>query len=222
MTLRQDCELWATFDSEDVDPNRGIVRDRSGKGRTLQANGGPTYGQSSPVGEAVAFDGTDDRFETTRAENIDGATEWTVAALSLWDGGNSGDGKYVQMHGGFSIFTNHDAGDKYKTQFSTPSTNVSLRASDNTYENEWVLLVATFNTGTATLSIEGETVDIESVSDTTLSENGKPTKHTIGQTTGSTTPFSGEIGFVVEWSRALSDAEIAELNRMTDRMVSKL
>jgi len=78
MPLRQDCELWATFDSEDVDPSRGIVRDRSGKGRTLEASGGPTYGQSSPVGEAVWFDWTDDFFQNTDISGFQEQTTWTL------------------------------------------------------------------------------------------------------------------------------------------------
>lgn len=220
-SLRRGLELLATMDSDHTDAGNGVVKDFSGAERHLLASGGPTYGQDSPVGEAVGFDGVDDRLDTADAASIDGATEWTIAHVCRWDGGNSGSGKYVQMHGSFSIFTNHDATDTYKTQFSTPGGSVTVKDSGFDRENEWVAYVATFDAGVANLTINGETADVATTSDSQI-QSSAPNELTVGQTTSGTVPYPGDIAVTAEWSRALSDAEIDQFTRMTDRMVSKL
>jgi len=222
MTLRDSCELWVTFDSEDVDASRGIVYDRSGKGRTLEASGGPTYNVDSPVGEAVNLDGTDDDFTNFDSASTAGATEWTLAAISRWDGGNAGDSKFVHMHGKFTARINHDSTDVYKASFVTPNAVVSMRMAGEVNEDEYVLVVGTFNAGDGRAFVDGDLKQTDSVSDTQLGDNGGPTNNYIGRTPSSGSYFSGDVSLVAEWSRELSYQEIQQLNRMTDRMVSRL
>jgi len=224
MTLRQDCELWATFDSEDVDANRGIVRDRSGQGRTLEASGGPTYGQASPVGEAVGFDGTDDKFVTNNGADLISTNTRSAVLVAKWDGGNSGEGNGVYLLGGIFTFG-----------FRIPPADVwRIEATDSggnfdtvgwkTVEDEYVRLLAEWDNGTLRLiNLSGPT-EIGSVDfpNSTL-EDDIPERRVVGNDgpTGDA-PFSGAVTFVGEWSRLLSSDEKDQLGRMTDRMVSKL
>jgi hypothetical protein len=213
MTLKQDCELWATFDSEDVDPSRGIVRDRSGKGRTLEASGGPTYGQASPVGEAVGFDGTDDSFDVP--SNLENGQEFTVFVLLRTDsitkrqriiGNTSADGVRMQISGSGNLKVGvFDADGILFTGF--------MPIIDG-----YQALLGRYNGS----RLEGRNLTTGKFSGKTVSSRvGGTNDVRIGNLFGGFF-LDGNIATVGWWSRALSDAEIEQLNRMTDRMVSKL
>jgi len=224
-SLRRGLELLATFDSDHTDAGNGVVKDFSGKERHLQASGGPTYGQASPVGEAVSFDGTDDEFVTEDADDITSTDKRTAVIVAKWDGGNAGADKGVYLLGGNFTFG-----------FRNPSVDVwRVEAADSngSFENitwvekedEYVRLLAEWDTGTlrfVNLS-NGSLIGSKSFANDGL-ENEEPKKRVVGNEDdiGGDAPFSGDISFVAEWSRTLSDSEIDELGRMTDRMVSKL
>jgi len=103
-SLRRGPELLATMDSDHVDAGNGVVKDFSGKERHLQASGGPTFGQPSPVGEAVGFDGADDKFVTNNGADLISTNTRSAVLVAKWDGGNSGEGNGVYLLGGIFTF----------------------------------------------------------------------------------------------------------------------
>jgi len=216
MTLRQDCELWATFDSEDVDAQRGIVRDRSGKGRTLEASGGPTYGQASPVGEAVGFDGADDKFTTTIQRGS--PKKYTTSAL-------------FKLPSNSETYTIHQSGGSFDFAITDDSNSTRVEAADTDgnfatvkigrHVTDFAVVTAVWDAGELRGYLNGNLFASTSATFTsdTLRQNDDATF--IGGRASSSF-LDGTVAFAAEWSRVLSDPEIEELNRMTDRMVSKL
>lgn len=219
MTLRQDCELWATFDSEDVDPNRGLVRDRSGKGRTLQASGGPTYGQSAPVGEAVAFDGTDDRF-TNNDVSVGGLSTASCAVIVKWNGNDTSNTTFPISVGDAELGLRKRVTSDWQAFTRDPQDGFTTTSAVNANAGDYIVLVGVRDGSRLSLyygsSVESLTTNGSGIA--SQPEDGV----FIGELDSGNGSFGGDIAFAGVWSRALSDAEIKELNRMTDRMVSKL
>jgi len=214
MTLRQDCELWATFDAEDVDPSRGIVRDRSGKGRTLEASGGPTYGLSSPVGEAVGFDGVDDEFISPAIVD----RPFSISVIFRINNGGvfqsiSGDDNGAE---GFRV----DLTDENRVRFLPRDADGDASGIQTSPipEGTFVRVTSVLDPSEQRVYLGDGLSDSQSLSSYTEGTSD----FRIGRTQAFDRFLDGEIAFLGLWSRALSDDEIEELTRMTDRMVSKL
>jgi len=223
-SLRRDLELLATFDSDHTDAANGVVKDFSGKERHLQASGGPTYGESSPVGEAVAFDGTDDFFKPTGLEDgVFKDESFTNATLARYTGPDDGNGRiYSQLR---------STGDRI--QYNNEFTNIKYigidRNSDlfilekDTDMREYTLVVSQYDAENDVhrVAVDGEVGDTAEGIGHETATGGNADYHLGADFDGGFTSAI-DVAFNARWSRALSDAEIEELNRMTDRMVSKL
>jgi len=215
-SLRRDCELLATFDSDHTDAGNGGVKDFSGEQRHLQASGGPTYGQSSPVGEAVAFDGTDDKFTTTiQREN---PKKYTTSAL-------------FKLPSNSETYTIHQSGGSFDFAITDDENSTRVEAADTdgnfatvkigSHVTDFAVVTAVWDAGELRGYLNGTLFGSTSATFTsdTLRQNDDATF--IGGRASSSF-FDGTVAFAAEWSRVLSDPEIEELNRMTDRMVSRL
>jgi len=214
-SLRRDVELLATFDNDHTDAANGVVKDFSGKQRHLQASGGPTYGQSSPVGEAVGFDGTDDFFDV--GDPLAAQEQTLFAIVSTDTSGTNQD-----------LINVDDGSNGYRLRFSLNDL-WSFRIRDGSGNgvavntpvvgtSQFNRIIAVYDGDSVRIFRNGVLEDKSSVS----THNQAVEDVQIGASFNGSNPFSGRVAAVARWSRALSDSEIEELNRMTDRMVSRL
>jgi hypothetical protein len=194
----RDCELWCDFDSQYVDAQRGIVRDRSGHGRHPVASGGPTFGQNGPDSfEAVSLDTTDDFFSVPQTVG-EMKSEKTVFAVHDFSG---------------SIIDS----DEGTQGFSLRSNELVVRLSDGSIiqaelSKEPSSIVGRFDNGDI-LVTDGKDTTTNS---TSTSIGTGQTDTTIGVNNNLRFGNSGgKLSVLAVWSRALSDAEIDYLNRLT-------
>jgi len=216
MTLRQDCELWATFDTEDVDESRGIVRDRSGKGRTLEASGGPTYGVSSPVGEAVGLDGVDDFLVNT---NVTYESDATLGMIF-----KPADRQAQETFFSYAKSFRLKSGSAnkriaFEAKTSTGPTQVKLLDGDS--RGEYVRVLGVYDDSAN--EIRGYAPDglTDSESATTTATAGE-TQTNIGQIHFGDRRAEMDVAFAAAWGRTLDASDRRDFFEMTDRMVSRL
>jgi hypothetical protein len=208
ISILKDCELWCDFDSQYVDAQRGIVRDRSGHGRHPVAEGGPTFGVNGPDSfEAVSLDGSDDLFVVDDSINVDnGETLFVIVKPDvLPDGELQPILSNININNGSRLTFFQD-----KVEYTVPQ--ASGNASKNFVNtNEYITVCGRFDGSTATLFVDGEqadSVDCPAILDSS-------TKTRIATNVSRDKFLTGNITFAVKWSRALSVAEIDYLNRLT-------
>lgn len=210
-TLGRDLKLWFQPESRTFNSQRGVVRDLSGFGRDLEASGGPTVSDDGYRGFGEAsFDGSDDGFTFSTISIPDGES-FTYAVLFKPEEGGGGGGLIVGSRDfGFGNFFT-------KEEFS--DIRFRDRDGDAIYESppieygQWTL---------GAVRVSGDTIQV------TQSQSAAPTTNVytsdadlsvdpqlIGFDDGGAGRLTGAISFVGIWSRALSDAEIAQLNRLT-------
>jgi len=224
-SLRRDLELLATFDSDHTDAANGVVKDFSGKERHLQASGGPTYGQSSPVGEAVAFDGTDDLFKPTGLEDgVFKDESFTNATLARYTGPDDSNREriYSQLRStGDRLEFNNVVKEVKYLGFDRDSNIFIMSASIDL--RQWGLVVSQYDAENDVHRVfaNEEVGEIRTGIGHETATGGNADYH-LGANFDGTSTSSIDVAFNARWSRFLSVSEIEELNRMTDRMVSKL
>jgi hypothetical protein len=206
ISILKDCELWCDFDSQYVDAQRGIVRDRSGHGRHPVAKGGPTFGQNGPDSfEAVSLDGVDDEFVT---ENIS-VQEQTDISLVKIDGNQFGEiTNWITTDGGGYVRWNDNV-QRFQVRLVNNSSSDTFQVNSQSGKNlgQFYLVGLRWDGSELQLIIDGEVED--SIPLTDHDETiGEP--YVIGNS-----KLNGTIVFTGRWSRALSTAEIDYLNRLT-------
>jgi hypothetical protein len=210
--LQRDCELFVDFDTDYFDSQRNKIVDRSGNGRNPEASGGATLGANGPDNfEAASFDGSDDFFDVDDRLNADqnqtvvalfkpvsnGNNEYILNALS----GSNGY-RFGLENGNFGMIIKDDTG-------------VSVSA----LVNNSVLNPNQFQFGASIVDDDSirTVIGRDTVADTTISGYSPATiSASIGSDGGNGDFFGGAISFVARWSRALNDAEIEYLNRLTE------
>lgn len=208
--LLRDCELWVDFDTDYFDAQRNRIRDRSGNGRHPEASGGPTLGADGPDDfEAASFDGTDDSFEAPfQPVSKPGIT---VSVTFRPDTFNN-EFQRVCDAGYTDIFL--DNGNEFILAFlatsSTAATDSSVRIP--IAEGEFVTVTQRYTQSglNQITSSNGEFDQKDVGSDPAGSETFKVAESVKNNNNGDIT-----VSFVGFWSRALSDAEIEQLNRLT-------
>lgn len=213
INLTKDLEALYYFDEQNFDSQRNLLRDHSGYGRHATASGGPTVGVEGPNDfGATGFDGSDDQFV---ADSGLGGNKYEVSIswvrnipendiqnndLGFFENGlvlnyrNVGSNVVLES-------TAQDGNDDIKLNpdwFSAPEPYTGWQSEHFVFGNGvWKWYVG--NTLWQTRGMSGPLYDSSIIN------------------IGNKSPeyFSGDIAFFGSWSRALADAEIAQLNRLT-------
>lgn len=209
INLNKGLEALYYFDEQNFDNQRNLLRDHSGYARHAEAIGGPTVGTEGPDDfGATGFDASDDYFER---QGPNPQNEQTFFALF-----NSNDASVrtnivnaLEAHNGYGMFLNNG---NVVTQFSDSSNSNTVQTPvSGVNENEWHTGFGVYD-GSTIKSIVDDNVNTVSFSNHTPAQVDKVF---IGAREGSDTYFDGKIAAYGRWSRALSDAEIAYINRLT-------
>jgi hypothetical protein len=219
ISILKDCELWCDFDSQYVDEQRGIVRDRSGHGRHPVAEGGPTFGANGPDSfEAASLDGADDGFVSTDDfAFISSDSEFTYNCLIK----QTKTGVGVQNIGALNGAADADIRFQKKRnelKFSYRNDNDGFDSpvtlSTNNTANEFQLASFRVKNGEIVVNSNGTKSSLSISLPSNFTRSDKEEFDT-GGSAGSTDAFGGSIVFSILHSRFLSDAEIDYLNRLT-------
>jgi len=215
INLYDGLEALYYFDSDYTDFGANELKDKSGYGRHAEATGGPTFDVEGPDDfEAVALDGTDDFFDSDFGFDSapTEATIFTLVKPTNLDRNTQNIFNNLQQgrSQGFGLVVSN--GNELMAEVGTTDGSREQARFSNFTEDTFFSAVARLENGTLRLFVDGE-----SVADTTFSDiDNDPTNtfHIAANGTGSA-DFEGEVAAAALWSRALSDAEIGQLNRLT-------
>jgi len=186
-------------------------KDISGNGYHGTNNG------ASIIGEAASFDGTDDYIDlgNPTSLNFPSNGKFTIAYWLKWDGPmGAGDSHQCVISKGTHCGTNYThlvaESNNRLNIYINGDCGVELGSVDNYVNNDgnWHYYVQTYNGTSITLYKDGGNKKTSSsgISSTTTSSN-----ITIGQVSGGSYPFNGQIADIQIYNRDLSEAEIKSL-----------
>jgi hypothetical protein len=208
--LQRDCELFVDFDSDYFDSQRNKILDRSGNGRHPEAQGGPTLGANGPDGfEAVSFDGSDDRFSLDNSTLAGTESSGYTISFSI---------NITQDVSGFpDIITAAQAGQpRIET---TPGEELQMFVADTTggAQNSGRISFSGFGTFSAVMRPEGFiSLTLNGGETVETNDFGEDIEPVTGISDLNQDTVSMEMSFFILHSRALNDAEIDYLNRLTE------
>jgi hypothetical protein len=213
--LQRDCELFVDFDTDYFNSQRNKILDRSGNGRNPEASGGPTLGAQGPDNfEAASFDGADDRFENDEPIAVQGSE--TLFVIVRPDSFTSGNLQFIA--GNLNTSADTGAGllffeDKVEYDLRDGTNSPVPVSQSDTQAGQFFFLTGRFDGTQIELFRDGDLVDSNSVTTKSVGTSNFKISRKPGTTTAE---LDGEIVTVAKWSRALSDAEIEYLNRLTE------
>ena len=192
--------------------------DLSGNGFTGTLLNGPQWVTGFPSGQALEFDGVDDRVEVGNPAALQITGALTLAAWVRVDS-YSGNGRIVTKGGasgqrGWSL--NVESFNAYAFQVAgDASTTIAVNAT-NIALNQWVHLAGVFDPiGPALRLYTNGVLAVTRTSGVPASHFNSPLNVAIGARPVSQTFFDGRIDEVRIYNRALDAAEIAALSGMT-------
>lgn len=215
INLQDGLEALYTFDDVDYDGGRGIYRDRSGNGRHLTLNGGVTTGQSSPVGEAASFDGSDD-YGSAPAP-LTNNSPYAVGVIFNADSVSSNQYLIDTNDGtnGWVIEVTSAGNLRFRHR---DDTGVSQEVKTAIQSNKWYRGLAWWDGSDIHLTVNGTLSDTASVS----THNPPTVNAAVCNNGGGGLLFGGDIAFAGVWSRSPTSSEVTFFNQLTARQVSLL
>jgi hypothetical protein len=211
INLYDGLEALYYFDSDYFDGTTGKIKDKSGHGRHATAQGGPTVGVNGPNDfEAASFDGNDDEFDVGDPLNVvDSSLSVCVLLNPVLDGTYS----VMLVNGGNRVNFRFRDSNEIELDIEGDSGNVAQIQSSSVVADTWQTVTGVYDGELSRLFVDEALVGTSSVASgyaNDATENmhigGKPSQ-------GDNLP--ADVAFVGFWSRALSDSEIAYLNRLT-------
>lgn len=208
-----------TMDDADVDNQRSLVRDRSGRGNHLYLSGGVTTSVEVPnKGNALSFDGTDDAGDAKKTLDPDGPQTLAVLLKPNANGTGFQSIAHFWKNGGSQMSWDNN-NDVFKWSFKDGSNNdVSVSAPH--VVGEWVLLVYNYTGEQIYLALNGEVKDNDTVTSHSTCEGAL--KISDNGFSPGTQQINADMGYIARWERSLSWQEVQALNRMTGRKVVRI
>lgn len=215
VNLRRGLEVWYELDTRNFDSERDVLHDRSGYGRSAQAEGGPTVGVAGPGGfEATSFDGDDDHLNAPFGGEIE-FEQLTVFVIGQVAGGafasfEAQDGEMVFQPGdgrGVGFWGDTDNGSQTSADF------------DSVENGDWISGHVRYdyveNSETVNLGVNGQFDDYDSDD---FGSDGAPAPNslTIARRYNDDSFYlDGNIALVGVWNRLLNDSEIRYLHALS-------
>lgn len=211
INLYDGLEALYFMESDYFDSGTNEMKDHSGHGRHAVASGGPSVGagQYRDFG-ATSFDGSDDYFTTPFRDDD---SSFTISVL-VKATQNTERRYIVSAQDGFDNGYYISTGPSGDVRFGILSASKQEENTVYTIYDRWSLLTMRYDGSTWTCFGDNELL-INRTADFVAPN----TDLTIGRLAYSNLDhWLGEMSFVGVWDRDLSDAEIAQLNRMTAPM----
>jgi hypothetical protein len=193
----------------------GNTNDSSGQSQTGSAVGGPLFASSS-IGQALTFDGVDDRVDIAASNDatsplrylLRGATSTRSFTITTWIKPTTCTRGFVVARSGF---VNGISADCTNASFSlyTPS-NTLVSLSDTIKKNEWNFVVAAYDqpTGTMWLSVNNRPFQEKKVGQA-LRDNTEPIQ--IGGRQGLNWYFGGGVDDVRMYATVIPRSDVSAL-----------
>lgn len=219
INLNKGLEALYYFDEQNFDNQTNQLQDYSGYGRHAVARGGPTVGVNGPDDfEAASFDGIDDYFSNNSVRA--GQKEMTLTMLIKFDRANKQSPFSSDINIAPGIVLNTANGDLFGLRvWNNDGGRYDAEVEFFDRFNEYFLLTHRFGAKPSQFDTFFDDQLKPEVSTGDIGDNELRVPFNelnIGaQNQQTSNPLSGEVAFTALWRRALSYAEIEQLNRMT-------
>ena len=208
INLYDGLEALYYMDSTYYDDTADEIKDKSGHGRHAQASGGPTIGVEGPDSfEATSFDGSDDQFDAGAPIGTTG--DETLFALAKADGLDGAPAITGNTDGNNGTALFFDVSEDLR--YTVAASNSTTAKFGGIQEDTWYALTGVVDSGNTRLYVNGSLEATGSYSGKLAGDDN----FLIGNYPRFDSRFNGDIAVVGRWFRALSDAEIEYLNRLT-------
>lgn len=216
INLRDGLEVLYYFGEQDFDPQRNQLQDHSGYGRHASTSGSVSVGVNGPNGfESADFtpSSNDGIFAKTTqfSDRFTVAVEANVNSSNLWAKDNA-----LWMNGNNSWEVQPTSQGSLQWVLDTTNSSVGLNADIATdeYQNN----IFRYDGSTAQAILDGDVIKQSGITGN-INLNDTSAFSLCG---GANENLAAKVSYFAVWSRALSEAEIAQLNDLTAPRRSQL